>query len=677
MTDGGPSKMTGAISRRELLRLGGVAGATAIVAPALTLATGETAQADRIEPSAANWSGVRDFDAEPLGQPPAGATVTGSAVVEEAPFGAPYNRGVHVTDTSSTAQSRVIFPGAPAPAKHFGLDLSLHEVVQAVFIAVHGTGARTDLGAWRFMIAPVYGRTTSAQISVYSGTSWVRLAVIPNLTRRDHVTHLRIDATPNEAVLSTGNFVFRTTVSASKASDITGIELASSGASPTGSDAFLDNLASSVLAPDDPRLTAGVTPTGVLTSITQGRSTDYQTVATFSAPGASSPDFHAAVHVGDRWVNGLVRDAGATFTVSAPLIEPDIGLKPVSVTLTDRGSGVRRTTQMRIQSYSRIPTAIVAQEPAGTAEPRFPDALRLADGRLLVVYHYADAHTRANGAIRAVTSDDNGQTWSEPYTVVQNDYDNRDPKVMQLRDGTVLLTSFRTDWSTSSAGVNLGTFVFRSTDGGRTFPESTRIDSAQSGAWEHAPAVELPNGDVIQPLYGSGARVARSTDGGRTFLAANEKMVVPNTSAFARYEPNVTLLSTGELVMLIRTYDQELGGEVDSALTRSFDGGHTWGPLESTGLPTSSHHQMLTKDGSVLLTYGNPEHAGRPTYAALIKHPSGSWSHYRQVPVYNSGWDDQANPTSVELPDGSFLSFGFDVGSRTVVSWSTSPEDYR
>jgi hypothetical protein len=92
MTDGGPSRITGAMSRRGLLRLGGAAGAMAIVAPALTLATGEAALADLSELDAVNRSGVRDFDAEPLGVPPAGATVAGRVVVEEAPFGAPYNR---------------------------------------------------------------------------------------------------------------------------------------------------------------------------------------------------------------------------------------------------------------------------------------------------------------------------------------------------------------------------------------------------------------------------------------------------------------------------------------------------------------------------------------------------------------------------------------------------------
>ena len=47
-------------------------------------------------------------------------------------------------------------------------------------------------------------------------------------------------------------------------------------------------------------------------------------------------------------------------------------------------------------NYSPIPTSVVAQE-AGPEQPRFPDAVRLKDGRIVVVYHYATAHTNANG----------------------------------------------------------------------------------------------------------------------------------------------------------------------------------------------------------------------------------------------------------------------------------------
>lgn len=629
---------------------------------------------------------VRTFEDEPVGQPPAGATVTGTVSVDSAPFGGAGNHAVHLTDPSTTTQSKVHFTQPAAAARSFEFDVSLHQVQQPLFVAVHGTGDRPDLGAWRFMIAPVHGRNPAAQVSVYSGTAWQRLAVIPQLTERDLASRVRIDASPEVAVFSVGEFVFRTTTRASASTAITGVELASSGGAPTGTDAYLDNLAVADLAADAPSLSAGTVPVGLLSDLTAGRALGYDDVATVAAPGRTEEEFVARVYVGGRWVDAKVEDddeddedgdeAGA-LVVRAMLDESEIGLHPVTVTLTDLRTGVERSAQMRIQSYAPIATSLVAQEPAGAAEPRFPDAIRLDDGRLLVVYHYADGHTRANGVVRAVTSDDDGATWSAPRTVVENGFDNRDPKLVQLRDGTILLTTFRTDWSTSSSGTNLGTFLFRSDDGGQSFPTSTKIDSAQPGAWQHAPAVELPNGDILQPLYGYGARVARSTDGGRTFPAANEQTVVADDVAYANVEPNISLLPDGELVMLIRTADWVLGAEVASRLTRSFDGGRTWTPVETTDLPTSSHHQLVTEDGSVLVVYGNQAQAGRPSYAVLITEPSASWTGYRSVPVYNSGWDDQANNSSVQLSDGSFLTFGFDVADRSVVSWETKAKTYR
>jgi hypothetical protein len=619
---------------------------------------------------------TRSFDDEPLGQPPAGATVTGSAEVQAAPFGNRRNRAVHLTDTSGTQQSRVMFPAPAAPGRRFEIDLSLHQVQQPVFVAIHGVGARPDLGAWRFMIAPVYGRDTAAQVSIYSGSAWQRLAVVPDLTSRDHVTHLRIDAAPDKMVLSTGDFVFRSTVRASISTAITGIELSSSGSASVGSDAFLDNLMMVDLDASNATFSEGIVASGTLASLTAGKAGEASDVATIDHDDVTSDDVKAVVHIGGRWVPGKTSGPPGHLTVAARLTEPDIGLQPVTVTITDRRTGLRRSTQMPIQSFAAISTSTVAQESPTAAEPRFPDALRLRDGRLIVVYHYAEAHTNANGVIRMVSSSDGGVTWTRPTTVLSNAYDNRDPKIAQLRDGTILLTVFRTDWTTQPAS-NIGTFVLRSRDGGRTFGEETKVDSAQPGAWEHAPAVELANGDVLQPLYGYGARVARSTDGGRTFPAANEQLVIPDDSAYSNSEPNITVLPSGDLVALVRTFDRALGAEVNSRIVRSFDNGYTWSSPEATDLPTSSHHQLLTEDGSVLLAFGNQQQAGRPTYAALIKHPSRPWTHQHIVPVYNSGWDDQANPSSVQLSDGSFLTFGFDIAAHAVVSWRSTSSTYQ
>ncbi|RIQ10822.1 sialidase family protein [Jiangella rhizosphaerae] len=623
---------------------------------------------------------VRTFDAEPLGAPPAGYTTQGDITVAEAPFGPPGNRAVHLADYTASLQSRLQIPAPAAAARRFEFDFAMHTTRQAVFVAVHGAGDNPALGTYRFMINPVYpyGGSTTAQVSVYDGRQYLRLATVPMLTARDHASRVRIDASTEAAVLTVNGMSFRTTTRASGGSAITGLELASSGAAGVGSDAYLDDVAVRDLDPAGPALAEGLPVTGVLPSYVAQKHPASTVVATIDAPDVRAAQVRAEVVVDgvDEPFTGRVHGEAGHLLVSAPIDGEDIGLHPVTVTVTDLRTGVTRSTQMRIQAYSPIPAQVVAQEPAGAAEPRFPDAVRLADGTIVLAYHYADGHTSANGVVRMVRSTDGGATWTDPVTVAATPgADNRDPKLSVLSDGTVLLTVFRTDWSTRPES-NLGTFVYRSADGGLTFPEVTQIESAQPGAWQHGPAVELLNGDILQPLYGYGARVARSTDGGRTFPAANELTVVEDDERFSNGEPNIVRLPSGELVMQIRRHDNVLGIESESVLVRSYDDGRTWTAPEPTGLPASSAHLLLTDDGSVLMTYGNYAQPGRPTYGVLIADPSGSWTRHRPVPLYNSGWEDQANPTSVQLDDGSFLSFGFDVANRTVVSFRTTAADY-
>ena len=46
------------------------------------------------------------------------------------------------------------------------------------------------------------------------------------------------------------------------------------------------------------------------------------------------------------------------------------------------------------------------------------------------------------------------------------------------------------------------------------------------------------------------------------------------------------------------------------------------------------------------------------------------------VQLYDSGHPDQANPSTVEVVPGRFLTLGFDVQSATVVGVFTEPDDY-
>jgi hypothetical protein len=47
------------------------------------------------------------------------------------------------------------------------------------------------------------------------------------------------------------------------------------------------------------------------------------------------------------------------------------------------------------------------------------------------------------------------------------------------------------------------------------------------------------------------------------------------------------------------------------------------------------------------------------------------------VQIYDSGHQDQANPSSVELQPGRFLTLGFDIPAATVIGVFTELADYQ
>ena len=140
----------------------------------------------------------------------------------------------------------------------------------------------------------------------------------------------------------------------------------------------------------------------------------------------------------------------------------------------------------------------------------------------------------------------------------------------------------------------------------------------------HGPILELPNGDLLVPLYGrlpeggtGPATVVRSTDGGRTWPRENES-VIGRSATFDFQEPNLSLLKDGSLLSVIRT-------SINIAyVSRSYDLGRTWTTPVSTDLPASSHHQLVLGNGDVLFTYGDLSGTfgpGRPTVGRLLQHP--------------------------------------------------------
>lgn len=319
---------------------------------------------------------------------------------------------------------------------------------------------------------------------------------------------------------------------------------------------------------------------------------------------------------------------------------------------------------------------IVARATPGTL-PHFPDVVRLRDGRLLCAYRESTGHVRADGRIMVVESADDGATWSPPRVAVDGQYDDRDPKLVQLADGTVLLSYFVLQWQPDAPFVTLGTLVTRSEDGGLIWSEPVTAGGDELlWAASHGSPVELPDGSLLLPIYGippagkeppSAAKldsswVIRSEDGGRTWPASTLALLGANDD-FHVHEPTLTLLPGGEIVALLRTSAEH------AYLTRSTDGGRSWTAPVETDLPASSHHALLLDDGGVLVAYGDISKRFSPlrsTVARIVTRPEGEWTG-SDIHLYDSGHRDQANPSSVELSPGRFLTVSFDLPNATVV----------
>lgn len=341
---------------------------------------------------------------------------------------------------------------------------------------------------------------------------------------------------------------------------------------------------------------------------------------------------------------------------------------------------------------------IVATAPTGK-KAFFADMVRLHDGRLLVAYRDSVAHIHQDGRILVVESGDNGRTWSAPRVAVDTAIDDRDPKLMQMRDGTVLMNFFRTDWTGYPANpVTLrGTYVVRSGDNGATWGEPVKVGTAMDGpssvvvgayyaghAATHGPIVELADGDLLVPLYGrlpqggpGPATVVRSTDGGLTWPKQNESFIGVG-NGFDYQEPNLSLLRDGTVMSILRTSLNK------AYVSWSRDNGASWSAPEATTLPASSHHQLTLRNGDILLAYGDLSRqfgAGRPTAGRILQHPEDGIEAKKDILIYDAAihgpaTSDQANPSSVELSPGHYFTVSSDPHLSSIVGVYTRNVDY-
>lgn len=348
-----------------------------------------------------------------------------------------------------------------------------------------------------------------------------------------------------------------------------------------------------------------------------------------------------------------------------------VGLQYHSTHVAFRNVSIRQLSAAESQASSAAPPAEtkvdgLQRSLVVSGQGYFPVALRLADDRIAVVLRGGAGHLGIKGRLEMVFSSDEGQTWTKPSVVIDSPADDRNPAFGQAADGTLVVGYLRTEtydeqgrWEPKSKRP-MSTMVTRSTDGGRTWQEPTRIDVSDIGLGSpYGRMVTMPDGAMLMAIYGgelahdglpvnpyrNHSYVYRSTDHGRTWsrlAEIAERLEQLNETSLLR-------LPSGTLLAAIRSR----GGAV--FLAQSDDGGSVWGkPVRIT--PDSIHPAdlCLLEDGRVLLTVGDrlTDYGVRMMVAEPGKLPN--WAE-RRVLVNDSIRSDCGYPSSVVLKDGRVL----------------------
>lgn len=295
----------------------------------------------------------------------------------------------------------------------------------------------------------------------------------------------------------------------------------------------------------------------------------------------------------------------------------------------------------------------------------FPGMAQHPDGVFVVVYRRGVLHATDKGTIVMRTSSDLGKTWSSERPVVSHPkLDLRDPNIVRLGDGTLVVNYFEYDGDKRSTVAN-GIKIVRSRDGGVSWGPPVEVRTGARAATS-APVIELPGGDLLLAYYGSfkgdsqpSAWVVRSVDGGSAW---GQEVVIGDGPAHGKpyQEPNLVLLDKGGILATIRS-----DGQAKIIHTSvSSDSGATWSsPLPRfIGSGTPSVLQLASGDLVTIYRSKLTRHFGWP--ALRISSDGGdTWTADEGEVVIDRVDGPMMYASLLEMADGAVaVAYGMEYG---------------
>jgi hypothetical protein len=301
---------------------------------------------------------------------------------------------------------------------------------------------------------------------------------------------------------------------------------------------------------------------------------------------------------------------------------------------------------------------IISRGEAAGSYQAFPDLCRLTNGDLLCVFYAGYGHVSlprngwpGGGRICRVRSRDEGRTWSAPRILFDGPFDDRDPHIAQMQDGTIVC-SFFTYRPQPDGKVLCDTCLVTSRDGGETWDTEPQVVAA--GWPSSAPVRELPDGTRVLGVYHEEGATAyggviRSTDGGKTWCAPIP--IGQHSGVRLDAETDLVRLKDGTLYATLR------GDRVNMHYATSPDGGLTWLPVKDIGFPGHCPHFTRLRSGEILLTHRLPL-----TALHFSRDEGKTWQGPYQIDTTPGAY-----PSTVELNDGSVLVVYYEEGAESAV----------
>jgi len=307
----------------------------------------------------------------------------------------------------------------------------------------------------------------------------------------------------------------------------------------------------------------------------------------------------------------------------------------------------------------------------------FPVMIKLKDSSLFAVIRGGAPHIGIKGRLDWIGSKDGGKTWSAPSVIVDSQWDDRNPAVGQMADGSIVVayaevSTYSPEGKFDKAFGNYDLYYVISSDGGKTWsPKQQLFRGPLKGGSPFGKIVVLADGTALMATYGwrdekydgpdklpegqpyySG--LIRSHDNGRTW--GEWSPIAPGYNETA-------LMALGDKGLRAFLRSGERPANVWQA--ESSDNGRTWTrPSAITGASQHPADAILLQSGHLLLCYGNRvEPLG--VQAMLSLDAGKTWDRNRRTAI---GWTslntDCGYPSSVQLDDGTIVTMYYSVGTK-------------